>query len=286
MIEANKNKCDWSLRTCQISLSSPKIMGILNITPDSFSDGGLYFNTKKAVARALQIQSEGADLIDIGAESTRPGAIPLGWKEEWTRMGPVLKILNQELSIPISVDTYKSEVALEALNLGVEVINDVSCAADPALLQAVAEANAAYILMHSRGTPQTMMNCTEYSELAIQVLQEMQTAIQKIIAAHISPAKICIDPGFGFAKTSEQNYQLLQSISQFTQLNYPVMIGVSKKRMLKEIVGGNAEDLKIATISANLLACQSGVKIFRVHDVQAHVTAFKVMQKLIDYPIL
>ncbi len=270
------------LRSQKLSLDQPNIMGILNITPDSFSDGGHYLNDKEAIKRAMQIQEEGAHLIDIGGESTRPGAQPLSWREEWKRIKKVLKILTKELEIPVSVDTYKTEVASEALEFGVEMINDISLASSDTLLQCVAESEAGYVLMHSRATPQNMMQHTHYSDVVSEVKKEIETALKKVLAFKINPIKICLDLGFGFAKSSEQNYKLFQSISEFTQMNFAWIIGLSRKSMLKEIVGQDQESLKLATIFANLLAYQKGARIFRVHDVKAHVEAFKVLEKLTE----
>lgn len=281
-LENQKIPSTWHLRKSILDLDKPIFMGILNITPDSFSDGGLYFSEKAAMARALEIEAQGAHIIDVGAESTRPGSTPISAQEEWQRLKPVLVLLQKELNIPISVDTYKYEVASSALELGVEIINDISLASDKRLIQAVLDAKAAYVLMHNRGNSQNMMQYAQYNHFESEVIAEMQFAINVLLEFGIDQNKICLDPGFGFAKTSEQNYRLFKLISQLRKLNFPLMVALSKKRMLREIVGNVKSDLVEATIIANVLAYQMGANIFRIHDVKAHVNAFKVFKELTD----
>ena len=270
----------WQLRTRSLDLNSPRIMGILNVTPDSFSDGGQYFSAKDAIARALQIEEEGADILDIGAESTRPGATLLSSEEEWERLGPVLKVLQNKLKIPISLDSYHGEVVQQALDYGVEIINDVSQAADPSLLKAVAESQAAYVLMHCRGTAQNMMQKAIYHDVVAEVRAELEASLQRVLACGISPQKICLDPGFGFSKTTEQNYQLFKNLRCIAIQTYPYLVGVSRKKMLREIVGKDVDLLKNASLIAAVLAVQAGASILRVHDVCETKTAIKTWSSL------
>jgi len=275
-----RGKKIWSLRSQTIDLDAPKIMGILNVTPDSFSDGGLFLDPEAALERAWQIQEEGADFLDLGAESTRPGAQALPPDEEWRRLKPVLARLAKGLKIPISLDTKRVSTLNQALDFGVEVLNDVSCGKDQALVECAAQARLGYVLMHSRGEPDTMMQETKYRELVPEILAELSTARSRVLRWGIEPGKICIDPGFGFAKTPEQGFQLLQNLSQFLELGQPILVGLSRKRMLREIVGETPEALKAASIAGALLAVQNGASMVRVHDVLGTKAALRTLQKL------
>lgn len=261
----------WELRERSIDLSVPRVMGILNVTPDSFSDGGRYLDPEAAVLRALEIEAQGADLIDVGGESTRPGSVSISVEQEWKRLEPVLQEILTKLHIPISVDTRRGEVARRALALGIEIINDVSGGEDPRLLQEVAESGCGYILMHMRGEPGDMMAQAHYRDVLGEVLLEMEASVARARAVGISPGKICVDPGFGFAKNSIHNFQLLQGLESFTRWGYPLMVGISRKRMLRELVGEDPTALKRASVAAALWAVQKGAQIVRVHDVRETV---------------
>lgn len=258
----------WQIKNCILDLSIPKIMGILNVTPDSFSDGGEYFSVEKAVERAKLLQTQGADILDVGAESTRPGSAPLAPEEEWQRLEPVLTKMIPQLEIPISVDTRHGTVARKALECGVEIINDISGGQDLELLQTVAEFKAGYVLMHMRGTPQTMTQEANYASVIEEVRRELSLAWDRVIAAGISPEHICIDPGFGFAKDLEHNYELLLHLNQIRIHDRPILAGLSRKRLLQALVGEGKRELDQASTMASLLAIQNGAQIVRLHEVQ------------------
>jgi len=262
-----------------LKLESPLLMGILNLTPDSFSDGGRHFHPEDALKRAEQIAAEGADLLDIGAESTRPGADPVDPAEEWRRLAPVLRALKNKISIPISLDTRHGSVARQALELGVEAINDVSLAADSGLLAAVSEAGCGYVLMHSRGEPGTMMESAVYGDLLGEIHQELAAGLQRARAAKIAEENIVLDPGFGFAKTPAQNWELLSRLEELGDFGRPLLVGLSRKRMLRECVGEKESALIAASAVAAGLAAQRGARILRVHDVAATRAVLQVLQK-------
>ncbi|HEX5034373.1 MAG TPA: dihydropteroate synthase [bacterium] len=269
----------WHLRSLKLQLERPLLMGVLNLTPDSFSDGGLHADPAEALRRAGQIASEGADLLDIGAESTRPGAAPVEPAEEWRRLEPVLRALGRNFKLPISVDTRHGEVARRALQLGVEVINDVSNASDPALLAAVAEAGSGYVLMHSRGQPATMMDAAVYDDLLGELRRELGAGLERARSAGIAEDRIVLDPGFGFAKTPAQSWELLSRLAELQDLGRPLLVGLSRKRMIRECVGQSAEALAAASAVAAGLAAQRGARILRVHDVAATRAVLQVLQK-------
>ncbi len=263
-----------------LKLDRPLLMGVLNLTPDSFSDRGLHFSLEAALKRADQIAAEGADLIDIGAESTRPGAIPVDAGQEWERLEPVLQALREKFRLPISVDTRHGAVARKALELGVESINDVSNSADPDLLAAVAETGGGYVLMHSRGEPKTMMDSAVYGDLFGEIGQELGEGLKRARAAGIAEENIVLDPGFGFAKTPAQNWELLSRLEELEKFGRPLLVGLSRKRMLRECVGERPEALATASAVAAGLAAQRGARILRVHDVAATRAVLQVLQKL------
>lgn len=254
-------------------------MGVLNLTPDSFSDGGLHASPEAALRRAEQIAAEGADLIDLGAESTRPGAEPVGSEEEWRRLEPVLRALGGKFRLPISVDTRHGEVARRALELGADAINDVSNGADPVLLSAVAGAKAGYVLMHSRGEPATMMNLATYGDLLGEIRHELGAGLERARTAGIAEERIILDPGFGFAKTPAQNWELLSRLEELAEFGRPLLVGLSRKRMIRECVGEAPEALAAASAVAAAVAANRGARILRVHDVAATRAVLQVLQK-------
>lgn len=254
-------------------------MGILNVTPDSFSDGGCFFDPLQAVQRARQMKLEGADILDIGGESTRPGARAVDVKEEWRRLSQVLQPLAKDDSPPISVDTRNAETARLALGSGVEIINDVSCARNPELLRQVAKAGAAYVLMHSRGDPSNMVALTDYHDLISEVLEELRIGLDRALQSGIEIDRVCVDPGFGFAKTLDQNWSLLEGLDRLGEFGRPVLVGLSRKRMLRERVGDDPDALLTAGLSVAGQAVQKGARILRVHDVAATRDFLQVLQK-------
>jgi len=242
------------------------LFGILNVTPDSFFDGGEFVSVEKAVAHALQLEKEGADVIDIGAESTRPGAKPISSAEELERLLPILRAARKQLKIPISVDTTKAVVAEAALNEGADIINDISSLSDPKLAEIIVKYRAGLILMHRRGTPQTMHRFCEYKNLAEDIQRELLAKFQEATHHGINPESIALDPGIGFAKTKDQNWILLRNLRAMSEvLKRPMLVGVSRKSFL----GGNIQERGSATLSAEIEVREQGVQMIRTHDVSA-----------------
>lgn len=259
------------------------IMGILNVTPDSFSDGGTYLNPVKAVERGIAMQEEGADVLDIGAESSRPGAEPVGEIEELRRLEPVLKELGRKLSIPFSVDTTKSSVAQMALSYGAAMINDVSALRDdPNMAETVARAEAGVVLMHRKGTAQTMQHECHYDDVVSEVQQFLRKRIKVAKGAGIQADAIVIDPGIGFGKNLQQNLDLLAHVRSLTELGSPVMVGVSRKTFIGHIVKKDIGDRLMGTAAAVAAAVLHGAKLVRVHDVAAMRDVVAMAQAIRD----
>jgi dihydropteroate synthase len=252
-----------------MSLEEPRVMGILNVTPDSFSDGGAFSEVERAVAHARQMVAEGAALIDVGGESTRPGALPVSEEEECRRVLPVVRRLKEELGVPVTIDTRRASVAREALEAGADAVNDVSALDDPAMGGVVAAFGAGVVLMHMRGTPQSMQSLANYTDVAGEVSRELSGALERALSAGIARESIVVDPGIGFAKTSEQNLELLARLGELKALGWPVLLGVSRKAFLGALLGGvPPEQRDGATAAACVLGLMQGARIFRVHDVR------------------
>ena len=255
-------------------LSRPLVMGIVNVTPDSFSDGGHHFRCDAALAHAHQLIQEGADILDIGGESTRPGALPVSVQEELDRVIPVIEGL-RGVPVPLSVDSFKPEVMRAALAAGASMINDIDALQQTEALFAVAESDAAVCLMHKQGNPQTMQEQPEYLDVVAEVLQFLRVRIETVEASGIARERIVVDPGFGFGKSLVHNLALLRSLDAFSQLGVPLLAGLSRKSMLGAITGQDVEHRDYASVTAALLAVQRGAHIVRVHDVRATVDALK-----------
>lgn len=253
-------------------------MGILNVTPDSFSDGGR--NTKQAVDHALRMVDEGADIIDIGGESTRPGASFVTEKEELERVLPVIKGIRKVSKISLSIDTTKPGVARLALDLGVKIINDVSGLREGEEMANLAKNyHASLIIMHSRGTPQTMRELTHYQNLIEDIKSELSLSLQKALDAGLPKENIFVDPGFGFAKTFEQNISLLKELKKINELGYPLVVGLSRKSFIGKITGVDEPQKRIVgSVVAAFYAALQGVSILRVHDVAQTREALTVYQ--------
>jgi|SRR6185312_744274 len=250
-----------------LSLESPLVMGIINITPDSFYDGGKYISAQAAIERSERLIAEGTDMLDLGAASTRPGAEDVTPGEELKRLLPVLEhIIKNHPNVPVSIDTFHASVAKEVLEKGASLINDISGGADPEMYRTVANYKAPYVLMHMQGTPKTMQQNPHYDDIVAEVHQYFVERIKKLKAAGVS--QIIIDPGFGFGKTVEHNYTLLQHINKFKDLGFPVMAGVSRKSMINKVLKTKPENALAGTISLNTLALLQGADILRVHDVK------------------
>jgi dihydropteroate synthase len=261
----------WRLARRELSLQRPLIMGILNVTPDSFSDGGRFSNVEAAVAHALQMVEQGADIIDIGAESTRPGAPLISPDEELRRLLPVLEQLAGRIKLPISIDTWKAPVAEAALKAGAEIINDVSgLTFDPALAEVVARHRSGLVLMHTRGRPETMQQDTGYQDLLGEIADFLQASLQAALAAGCSPEQLVLDPGIGFAKDTAGNLEILRRLPELAGLGYPLLVGSSRKRFIGTVLGREKpEERLFGTAATVALAVAQGAGILRVHDVQA-----------------
>lgn len=260
----------------QFDLQRPLVMGIVNVTPDSFSDGGRHFHSDAAIAHAYQLISEGADILDIGGESTRPGALPVGVQEEADRVMPVIEGL-RGINVPVSIDTCKPEVMRMAIASGASLVNDINALQSPGALEVVAASDAAVCLMHKQGEPGTMQNAPSYQDVVAEVKSFLYERIAAAVKTGISPERILVDPGFGFGKTMGHNLTLLQRLGEFAGLGVPVLAGLSRKSMLGALTGQDAEHRMPASVAAALLAVQRGANIVRVHDVRATVDALKIL---------
>lgn len=248
----------------------PLLMGILNVTPDSFSDGGQFSTIDAAVAQGLALAEDGADIIDIGGESTRPGSLPVSTEEELRRTIPVVKALCDRISVPISIDTTKAQVAQEAIDAGACIVNDISGLTFDLRMQEVCRSSDAGIcLMHIKGTPQTMQLNPQYDDVVADVTRFLQTRLQCCLDAGIAADRVCLDPGIGFGKSAEHNLQLLSATESMRQtLQRPLLIGHSRKSFLKKIVGRTVEERVAGTIGVSIALAQRGVDILRIHDVR------------------
>lgn len=260
------------------ALEQPVVMGIVNVTPDSFSDGGRYFSAARAIEQGLRLRDAGARILDIGGESTRPGSAPVSAQEELDRVLPVLEGL-READIALSVDTMKPAVMAAALAAGADMINDVRGFETPGALDAVADSACGLCLMHMRGAPRTMQAAPQYADVVAEVadyLAQRQTAAQ---AAGIGAERIVIDPGFGFGKTQDHNIALFQALDRLAR-QAPVLVGVSRKSLIGHITGRPVEARQAGSVAAALLAAQAGAAVLRVHDVAETVDALKIWQSL------
>ena len=246
------------------------IMGILNITPDSFSDGGRYFDKTSAINKALQMTEDGADIIDIGGESTRPGSEPVPVEEELRRILPVIKSIAGEIKIPVSIDTYKSEIAKRALNAGASMVNDISgLRFDPEMAKVVSDYKVPVVIMHIKGTPKIMQHKPVYDALIPEILEYLSQSITIAGKAGISDNIIMIDPGLGFGKTFEHNLEIIHNLQEFTLLEKPVLIGPSRKAFIGKILGDLPPKERLeGTAAAVAISIMNGANIVRVHDVK------------------
>ena len=259
----------------KLDLSRPLVMGIVNVTPDSFSDGGQHLQRDAAIAHARQLIAEGADIIDIGGESTRPGAQPVSIQQELDRVLPIIEGL-RGAPVPISIDTCKPQVMQAAIAAGVQMVNDINALQDAAAMHAVAAGNVAVCLMHKQGDPQTMQAQPHYQDVVAEVCDFLRGRIAAAAASEIGRERIVIDPGFGFGKTLEHNLALLRGLGKLADLGVPILAGLSRKSMLGALTGQDVGQRMPASIAAALLAVQRGTNIVRVHDVRATVDALKI----------
>lgn len=258
------------------------LMGIVNVTPDSFSDGGSYLDPAQAVQHGMDLASQGADLLDIGGESTRPGSAPVSAKEEANRVVPVIKGLRKELpDILLSIDTTKASVAHLAVEAGVDIVNDVSAGTqDPEMFNLVASSDVGYILMHMQGTPQSMQQNPAYRDVVSEVISFLQDRLNKAIAAGIAKDRLAIDPGIGFGKTLEHNLALLSELSAFTQLGHPLLLGVSRKRWIGELTGQSVEHRLAGSLAGAAACIERGAHLLRVHDVAETKDLIRVLDRI------
>jgi len=275
-----QQKLTLNVRGTLLDLSKPKIMGILNLTPDSFYDGGKNNSLENALKKTEQLLSEGADLLDLGAYSSRPGAEHISEEVEFERMIPVIRAIAKEFpNALLSVDTFRSGIAKAAVGEGADMINDISAGAmDPTMFATIAELQVPYILMHMRGTPQTMASQTNYTNLIVEVAQYFAEKIQTL--KELGVRDLVIDPGFGFAKTLEQNYELLGKLEHLKITGHPILAALSRKSMIYKLLDTDAEHALNGTIAANTIALMNGANILRVHDVQAAKEAVKIVEQV------
>ena len=271
--------------TFQLDLTSPRVMGIVNVTPDSFSDGGKFAATNLAVEHALKLVAEGAAILDIGGESTRPNATPVGLQQELDRVIPVIEALVSQVNIPISIDTYKPQVMQAAIAAGASMVNDVRALQEEGALQVVSKSNAGICLMHMQGTPQTMQDNPHYNDVVNDVIAFLQARLQATMNetnghAGVPASRILLDPGFGFGKTRVHNIALIQRLESFVTLDQPLLVGLSRKSVLGQMTGNDVDARLYASIAASVIAAQKGAKILRVHDVKATVEALNVVSAI------
>ena len=262
--------------SASLDLGVTRVMGILNVTPDSFSDGGLYASRDTALRRALEMVAEGADIIDVGGESTRPGAAPVSAAEEIDRVVPVIEAISDACSVPISVDTSKPEVMRASAAAGAAMLNDVRALTLEGAASTAAELGLPVCLMHMQGEPGNMQTEPRYTDVVAEVLGFLQQRVDDCVAAGISADAIVIDPGFGFGKTLEHNLALFHSLDAFVATGKPVLIGVSRKSMIAKLLGDDASDRLMGSVTLALAAARKGAHIVRVHDVRQTVDALRI----------
>jgi dihydropteroate synthase len=250
------------------SIKFPAVMGILNVTPDSFSDGGRFLDPDRAVAHALEMQADGADIIDIGGESTRPiGAREVPIAEELERVLPVLAKLAGKLRIPISIDTRRAGVASAALDAGAQIINDISALGDPAMVQVAAKSKCAVVLMHMRGGPEDHIKFARYNNVVDEVSSYLAKRARFAIAAGIPRSRIILDPGIGFAKNAAHNLELIANLPRLCAMGYPILVGASRKTFVRKIAGASDDQMRFGTVAVDAIAIANGASIVRVHEV-------------------
>jgi dihydropteroate synthase len=261
-----------------LDLNSPKVMGILNVTPDSFSDGGSYTNIDSAIKQAEKMIEQGASIIDIGGESTRPGASDVSLQDELDRVIPVIEKIHENLDCWISIDTSKAKVMQEAVNAGADLINDVRALTEEGALQAAVQADVPVCLMHMQGAPRSMQSAPEYEDVVAEVKSFLLQRVSRCLNAGIRKENIILDLGFGFGKQLKHNFQLLAATREFVDLGYPLLTGVSRKSMFGQLLDRDINNRLAGSLAGALIAAQQGSQIIRVHDVAETVDVFKVLQ--------
>jgi dihydropteroate synthase len=266
-----------------VIFNNAKVMGILNVTPDSFSDGGKFNTLEKALEQARQMVKHGATFIDVGGESTRPGALEVSLDEELSRVIPVIEAIDKELDVIVSIDTSKAQVMREAVKAGARLINDVRALQLPNALEMAAvlsqQENIPVCIMHMQNNPSTMQIAPHYDSVVDEVIYFFRVQIERLIKAGYQYNQILLDPGFGFGKSLDHNYQLLQSLMQFTQFDMPLLVGMSRKSMIGNLLNKEVDERLWGDIAANTIAAMSGASILRVHDVKETMDAVKIVDK-------
>ena len=268
MLQLNKHVFD---------LKRPLLMGILNITPDSFSDGGKYLTLNEALKRAHEMIEEGVDIIDIGGESTRPGSEPVSADEELKRIIPIIEALKKDSDIAISVDTYKAEVMKEVIDMDVAMINDIYALSQSGAIDVIKHSKVGICLMHMQGTPQTMQINPQYTNVVNEVKLFLEARANDLVSEGIDKSRMILDPGFGFGKTFEHNIELLQHLESLQSLKLPLLVGLSRKSFIRKILSGEHDDHLSGSIAAAIFSVIKGAKILRVHDVKETKSALKII---------
>lgn len=274
----------WRHRTGELVLDRTRVMGVLNVTPDSFSDGGLYLDPEAAIRRGLEIVEQGADLLDVGGESTRPRSDPVSADEEWRRVGPVIETLARKVDAPLSIDTMKPEVAEKAVRAGASIVNDVSGMRDPSMIRAVASTRAGVVAMHMLGNPKTMQEHPQYADVVGEVKAFLANRIGALERAGVPLDAIAIDPGIGFGKSLEHNLALVRGLGDLAALGHPVVVGFSRKSFIGKLGAGEPGERLPGSVAAAALAVSLGAHVIRAHDVAETVRAMRVVDALLRSP--
>jgi dihydropteroate synthase len=271
----------WRHRTGEIVLDRTQVMGVLNVTPDSFSDGGRYFDPDAALRHGLDLVDMGVDLVDIGGESTRPGSDPVSAGEEWRRVGPVIRGLAEKIQVPLSIDTMKPDVAAKAIDAGASIVNDVSGMRDPSMARLVAKSRAGVVAMHMAGNPKMMQEHPTYADVVGEVRAFLTERIRVLEGAGVASEAIAVDPGVGFGKTLDHNLALLRHLDEIVNLGHPVVVGVSRKSFIERLGGGEPGERLSGSIAAATLAVTKGAHVVRAHDVRETVRAMRVVDHVL-----
>ncbi len=273
----------WRFLNRGMTFEKVRIVGVLNVTPDSFSDGGRFFSKEEAASRALEIVRSGADIIDVGGESTRPGARPVSVEEELSRILPVIREIRSHTDLPISIDTTKPEVAEAALEAGAEIINDVDGLGPSSDMADLARKfGAGLILMHRRGNPETMQQLTQYDDVVEEVFQELDKSFTQVLASGVIQEQVILDPGIGFSKNAEQNLELIAGLRRFHSWGRPILVGPSRKSFIGALTGKPAAERDWGTAAAVTLAVTNGAHLVRVHNVEAMQDVIKVAEAVMN----
>lgn len=267
----------------QLDLAVPRVMGVLNVTPDSFSDGGRHNTLEQACRHARRLTDEGADILDVGGESTRPGAAPVSEQQEMDRVCPVIERIRSEFDVWISLDSSRPQVMRESVRLGVDLLNDVRAFADPQAERVAVASGLPLCIMHMQGTPQTMQSNPDYQHVVSEVSGFLCRRAEELVAQGVRRENILIDPGFGFGKRLDDNLALFNGLPELAELGYPLLVGVSRKSMIGAITGEAVDNRLTSSVVLAALAARSGARVLRVHDVAETVAALKIIKALGDF---